>query len=118
MYTRDGDPQEEFQVYRRLSTGNKYHPGYPHIRTALDIFTIPHTGGDHACLIQKPMWDSFKGIMYRIPDGCFTETILKGALKQLFLALDYLHTECQLVHTGTGNSFPFLILYIQRIEKY
>ncbi|TGO73333.1 hypothetical protein BELL_0370g00090 [Botrytis elliptica] len=99
IYTRDGDPQEEFENYKRLRKGNNSHPGFPHIRTALEIFTIPRIGGDHTCLVQKPMWESFRELKYRLPNHCFTEKILKGALKQLFLALDYLHTECQLVHT-------------------
>ncbi|KAK8902475.1 hypothetical protein QC760_008981 [Botrytis cinerea] len=101
VYTRNGDPQKEFETYQHLSTGSHCHPGYPHIRTALEMFTIPHTGGDHACLVQKPMWESFRDLRYRLPNHCFTEKILKGALKQLFLALDYLHTECRLVHTDT-----------------
>ncbi|TGO22271.1 hypothetical protein BPAE_0175g00150 [Botrytis paeoniae] len=96
IYTRDGNPQEKFEIYECLSKGNNSHPGFPHIRTALEIFTISRTSGDHTFLVQKPMWESFK---YRLPNHCFTENILKGALKQLFLALDYLHTECQLVHT-------------------
>ncbi|TGO50617.1 hypothetical protein BOTNAR_0386g00030 [Botryotinia narcissicola] len=93
FYTRDGNPQEEFEIYRRLKKGNNSHPGFPHIRTALEIFTIPRVGGDRTCLVQKPMWESFRELKYRLPNHCFTEKILKGALKQLFLALDYLHTE-------------------------
>ncbi|KAM0137133.1 hypothetical protein ACHAO1_004308 [Botrytis cinerea] len=76
VYTRNGDPQKEFETYQHLS-------------------------GDHACLVQKPMWESFRDLRYRLPNHCFTEKILKGALKQLFLALDYLNTECRLVHTDT-----------------
>ncbi|KAF7935182.1 uncharacterized protein EAE97_008089 [Botrytis byssoidea] len=100
VYTRDENPQEEFEIYRGLKKGNNSHPGFPHIRTALEISTIPRVGGDHTCPVQKPMWESFRELKYRLPNHCFTEKILKGALKQLFLALDYLHTECQLVHTN------------------
>ncbi|KAF7896477.1 hypothetical protein EAF00_006491 [Botryotinia globosa] len=99
IYIRDGDPLEEFKIYQQLSKGNHSHPGYAHIRTALETFTIPRPGGDHICLVQKPMWESFRDLRHRIPNGLFTEVLLKGALKQLFLALDYLHTECKLVHT-------------------
>ncbi|CAI7620884.1 unnamed protein product [Penicillium palitans] len=37
--------------------------------------------------------------MYRNPSHRLSEDLLKSGLKQIFLALDYLHTECQLVHT-------------------
>lgn len=109
IYTRDGDPQGEFQIYQQLGKGNHSHPGYSHIRTALETFTIPRIGGDHTCLVQKPMWESFKDLRYRLPNGLFTEQLLKGSLKQLFLALEYLHTECKLVHTGARNSIIFLM---------
>ena len=78
-----------------------WHPGTDYVRTALNTFVIPRQGGDHNCLVQKPMWESWSDLLYRIPSGRFTEDLLKASLKQLLLALDYLHTECNIVHTGT-----------------
>jgi hypothetical protein len=100
IYTRDGSTQEEFKIYKQLNQGSSRHPGYAHVRKALDIFTIPRPGGDHKCLVQKPMWESFRDLLYRNPRHRFTEDLLKAGLMQVFLALDYLHTECKLVHTG------------------
>ncbi|PGH23419.1 CMGC/SRPK protein kinase [Polytolypa hystricis UAMH7299] len=99
VYTRNEANQEEFQTYKYLNQGNPSHPGYAHVRTALDIFSIPRPGGGHHCLVQKPMWESFKDLLYRNPNHRFTENLLKIGLMQVFLALDYLHTECKLVHT-------------------
>ncbi|KAJ6114429.1 protein kinase domain protein [Penicillium sp. IBT 16267x] len=99
IYTRDGGNQEEFEIYKRLNQGSSRHPGYAHVRKALDIFTIPRPGGDHECLVQKPMWESFRDLLYRNPSHRFTEDLLKAGLMQVFLALDYLHTECKIVHT-------------------
>jgi serine/threonine protein kinase len=100
VYTRDEANQEEFQIYKHLNQGNPSHPGYAHVRRALDIFTIPRPGGGHHCLVQKPMWESFRDLLYRNSNHRFTEDLLKIGLMQVFLALDYLHTECKLVHTG------------------
>lgn len=36
----------------------------------------------------------------RNPGRKFTEALLKGALMYIFLALDYLHSECKVIHTG------------------
>lgn len=99
VYTRDEDNKEEFEIYKQLSKGDSSHPGYAHVRTALDIFTIHRSGGDHQCLVQKPMWESFRDLLYRNPAHRFTEELLRAGLIQVFLALDYLHTECKLVHT-------------------
>ncbi|KAE8141307.1 kinase-like domain-containing protein [Aspergillus pseudotamarii] len=87
VYTRTESDMAEFQVYNLLNKGT------------LDVFTIPRGGGDHCCLVQKPMWESFRDLLYRNPTHRFTEDLLKAGLMQVFLALDYLHTECKLVHT-------------------
>ncbi|EFE41028.1 hypothetical protein TRV_04226 [Trichophyton verrucosum HKI 0517] len=99
IYTLGEDNQEEFQIYKKLNQGSSRHPGHAHIRKALDIFTIFSSCGSHSCLVQKPMWESFRDLLYRNPNHRFTEDLLKSGLMQIFLALDYLHTECKLVHT-------------------
>ena len=113
IYTRDEDNKEEFQIYKQLNQGSSWHPGHAHIRKALDIFTIPRSGGDHPCLVQKPMWESFRDLLYRNPSHRFTEDLLKAGLMQIFLALDYLHTECKLVHTG--KAYPYSIDLPKRV---
>ncbi|KAN0072476.1 Protein kinase-like domain containing protein [Elaphomyces granulatus] len=45
------------------------------------------------------MWESFRDLLFRNPEHRFSEDLLKAGLMQVFLALDYLHTECKLVHT-------------------
>ncbi|KAJ5843398.1 uncharacterized protein N7525_001139 [Penicillium rubens] len=104
VYTRGGTGQGEIQTSQALSQGDRSHPGYVHVRTALDAFTIRNQGSghqesEHHCLVQKPMWGSFRHLMYRSPAHRLRDDLLKSGLRQIFLALDYLHTECQLVHT-------------------
>lgn len=100
LYTRDEDNQEEFQIYKQLSQGSSWHPGHSHVRKALDVFTVSSLKGSHACLVQIPTWESFGDLLYRNPSHRFTEDLLEAGLMQILLALDYLHTECKLVHTG------------------
>ncbi|GJC94785.1 hypothetical protein ColKHC_03611 [Colletotrichum higginsianum] len=102
IYTVDGGNLEEFQTYEALGKGNRSHPGYPHVRTALDTFKLkrPNDGSVmHHCLVQNPMWDSWKDVVRWNPAGLFNEELLKAGLAKLFLALDYLHSECKVVHT-------------------
>ncbi|RDK42771.1 kinase domain protein [Aspergillus phoenicis ATCC 13157] len=98
-YVTDESHTEEFKIYQHISQANPSHPGYGYVRTALDTFIIPRPGGDHPCLVQQPMWDSFHDLLFRNPRHRFTEDLLKAGLMQVFLALDYLHTECRVVHT-------------------
>ncbi|KAI1135858.1 kinase domain protein [Hypoxylon sp. FL0543] len=99
IYARGARYKDEFQVYERLSAANRTHPGSGHVAAALDTFVLPRPGGDHCCLVQKPMWDSWQDLLLRNPANRFTDDLLKAGLKQLFLALDFLHTECRIVHT-------------------
>ncbi|KAI4678950.1 uncharacterized protein J4E88_006238 [Alternaria novae-zelandiae] len=99
VFTRAGMDEDEYNTYNTLSKGNASHPGYHHVRTALDVFTISRQGGDHRCLVQKPMWDSFKDLLNRNSAHRFTDELLRAGLSQVFLALDYLHTEANIVHT-------------------
>ncbi|KAF1948632.1 kinase domain-containing protein [Byssothecium circinans] len=101
IFTRDhGETcRNEFRTNQAIDRANPSHPGHRHVRTALDTFIIDRPGGDHQCLVQTPMWDSWKDLLQRNPTGRFTDALLKGGLQHLLRALDYLHTECKLVHT-------------------
>ncbi|KAG4428245.1 hypothetical protein IFR05_016273 [Cadophora sp. M221] len=102
VYIRDGPfgpPKAEFENYQRLGQGNRSHPGYKFVREALELIKIPRPGGEHACLVQKPMWESMESLRDQLPDGVLSEELLRCTLRLLFLALDYMHTECNLVHT-------------------
>ena len=46
------------------------------------------------------MWDSWKEVVRWNPSGLFSLELLKAGLAKLFLTLDYIHSECKIVHTG------------------
>ncbi|KAK2839345.1 hypothetical protein FQN49_006230 [Arthroderma sp. PD_2] len=91
--------QSELKTYEAIDKANPSHPGHKHVRTAVGMFAVERPGGYHQCLVQPPMWDSWRDLLYRNPTGRFSVELLKGGLRHLLLALDYLHTECKLVHT-------------------
>ncbi|WQF76595.1 hypothetical protein CDEST_01609 [Colletotrichum destructivum] len=102
IYTVDGGDLEEFQTYKALGKGNRSHPGYSHVRTALDTFKLkrPNDGSVmHHCLVRNPMWDSWKDVVRWNPAGLVNEELLKAGLAKLLLALDYPHSKCKIVHT-------------------
>lgn len=93
---------DELKTYQKLSRAKHSHRGFPFVRTALDNLKIPRIGGDHDCLIQQPMWGSLLDLLDgdTVNNG-LPEKALKIVLKNVLSALDYLHTECNLIHTGT-----------------
>lgn len=85
------------------------------MRTALDAFVLPRQGGDHHCLVQSPMWDTWNDLLRRDPAGRFSPMLLQAGLRQVFLALDYLHNECRMVHTGAVHSYQIDFLVHEMI---
>ena len=82
-----GSTQDELRIYETLANASRSHPGRDYVRTCLDTFKLETGGAPHACLVQFPMWDSYRDVRWN-PIGRFTEHLLKAALPQLFLALD------------------------------
>ncbi|GLI73266.1 hypothetical protein PoHVEF18_001481 [Penicillium ochrochloron] len=103
IYTRGEGSRNDFEIYKQLDQGPS-HPAHDFVRRALDIFTIPRPGGDHSCIVLVPMWESFRAFLDRNPVRRFPVSILRMGLQQIFAALDFLHTECKLVHTDINSS--------------
>lgn len=95
-------------MYEYLSKGDSSHIGKRFVRTALDSFTIPRPGGAHHCLVHTPLWGSLRDMIARNPyRDRFTEELLRATLCRLFQALDYLHTDRKIIHTGILPAYSF-----------
>jgi serine/threonine-protein kinase SRPK3 len=70
------------------------------MRTALDSFELMNGGGKHVCLVHEPLWDNITTLLKRGGQDRLTEDLLRVILQRLLLALDYLHTDRRLIHTG------------------
>lgn len=93
----------ELQAYQHLSTIRSSHIGQRFIRELLDSFEVTQPGGtQHHCLVHTPLhmtlWDIQR--LGRKPTG-LPEDMVKGALRHLLQALDFLHTEANMAHCGT-----------------
>ncbi|KAI0874585.1 serine threonine protein kinase, CMGC group [Hypoxylon argillaceum] len=75
----------ELAIYKRISTSATNHRGRGAVRELLDSFDVTSPDGQHRCLVHPPL---------RLP-----APVLAFVLHRLFLALDFLHTECQIIHT-------------------
>jgi len=106
VYTRDSSKLDELRAYTALAKADHSHPGRRHVRRAIDTFVLRSHGGQHRSLVQEPMWDSWKDLLRRNPAHRFTEDLLKAGLRHVLLGLDYLHSECKLVHTGRNYLYP------------
>ncbi len=93
----------EIDAYQRINAIKTFHEGQKYVRKLLDSFTVERKGNVHYCLVHQPLWDSLLGFQRRVSRGRLTEDLLILSLQYTLHALDYLHNECHIIHTGTVN---------------
>jgi hypothetical protein len=89
----------ELNISRLLET-NPTHNGFDSVRIVLDHFETIGPGGKHLCLVFKPMREPLWLFQQRLPKGKIPPPLLKVYLGVFLQALDYLHSECRIIHTG------------------
>jgi serine/threonine protein kinase len=71
------------------------------VRTIQDSFFITsRTGNLHQCLVHEVLSNDILSLRYTHSDRKLPEAMLKQILIHLLLALDFLHSECHIIHTG------------------
>lgn len=98
------DENREISIYKKFAQLDSSHPGRKYVRTMLDSFGVQGPQGYHQCLVHRPLWQSMFDLQHRNPRHRFTEPLLRAMLLHLFVALDYVHISCHLIHTGGSLS--------------
>ena len=91
------------------------YPGRKHIATLLDNFTITDRHGSHLCLVFEAL-GAFNGSVYH-PGQNLPVLFVKDIARQLLVALDFLHRECQIVHTGKIVAHIISLLQLLLLQK-
>ncbi|TDL19982.1 CMGC/SRPK protein kinase [Rickenella mellea] len=101
----------ELNMYKRIEKATKRRPrhsGRSAVRSLLDSFDVDGPDGQHRCLVHRPLWDSVHTFLHRNPVRRLPPLVLSLVLERLFLALDFLHTECRVAHTDIqANNIMF-----------
>ncbi|KAI1936707.1 hypothetical protein LOZ12_006189 [Ophidiomyces ophidiicola] len=80
------------------SEARKSHPGRNAVRMLLDSFEVHGPTDKHRCLVHPPLWESVLTFLRRNPIHRLPVPVMAAVLQYLFLALDYLHSECKIIH--------------------
>lgn len=109
---------DEVNMYKRISKASQSHQGRSAVRSLYDSFDVEGPDGKHRCLVHPPLWESVLTFLRRNPVQRLPVPVLAFVLKCLFLALDYLHTECKVIYTGIcpvcAPPLQFLVAYSKR----
>lgn len=101
MLRRDSaEGKREIAIYDRINAVKTSHAGAMLVRTALDTFQIDDAKGSYRVIVHQPLGIRLYDLRHRFTDKILPEKAVKLTLMHLLLALDYLHTEAGIVHTG------------------
>ncbi|POR38204.1 Kinase domain-containing protein [Tolypocladium paradoxum] len=99
----DEDSNHELDMAKRIGTANPEHRGRGILCMATEAFSIQSpTGSPHLCLAFEPMRDPLWLFRRRVCGDRVTRDWLpmfKVCIQILIEGLDYLHSECKVVHT-------------------
>jgi hypothetical protein len=90
----------EKEIENHIIRQNLEHRGRVILRTCLDDFEITGPEGKHMCLVYEPMREPFWIFQRRFVDRKLPLPIAKAYIYFLLVGLDYLHSECGVVHAG------------------
>ncbi|CAG8373022.1 unnamed protein product [Penicillium salamii] len=99
----------ESKIYEHLTKIDSSHPGQSLIREVFDSFELQSEAEKHQCLILQPMHMTLLEMM-RLNPKPFDLPLLKMTLKRQLLALDFLHTEANIIHTNIKTDNLMLTL--------
>lgn len=99
--TRDSlSAQRELAAYKHIAATRSTHAGQRLIRQLHDSFKLNNAGGEHICLVHDPLAISLETFTKVLPTNFSAVPLQKTVVKYTLLALDFLHSEAKMVHTG------------------
>ncbi|KAK0384662.1 hypothetical protein NLU13_8748 [Sarocladium strictum] len=103
--------RKEIEISKHVCSMWTTHPGQQYVRKKLDSFEVESSGRTHLCMalepLRQPLWMLGRQTS---PSGLIQPHILKALLPGILECLDFLHTECHVIHTDLkGDHFmlPF-----------
>ena len=90
----------ELAAYSHLDTITTSNPGALLVRKLLDSFKATGPGGEHQCLVHEPLGICMETLRQLFPGLKIPESLLKVCLRHLLQALDFLHSDANIIHTG------------------
>ncbi|KAF5314083.1 hypothetical protein D9611_006762 [Ephemerocybe angulata] len=91
--------RDEIKLLSQVAAANPNHPGRAHIVSFLDSFSHQGPESSHVCIVFEPLGENLLALIERNKKKGVAKALVKTVAKQILLGLEYLHDECDLVHT-------------------
>ena len=90
----------ELEINKRL-TEDPSLTGFAFVRAAFDDFiAISPNGAAHLCLVFEAMREPLSQFQHRLVGDVIPPQLLKVYVEFMLQGLEYLHSDCQVIHTG------------------
>lgn len=83
-----------------MLTRDPSYEGLKYIRAPLYTFELQGENETHSCLVFEPMRETIYKLQRDLPGEKLPLPLFKAYMYMLLKSLDYLHTECRLIHTA------------------
>ncbi|GAB5586687.1 hypothetical protein Unana1_01587 [Umbelopsis nana] len=90
---------DEIKLLERVSTARPEAVGRNYVAQLLDHFTHRGPNGTHICMAFEVLGENLLSVIKRYKHRGIPTNIVKQITKQVLLGLEYLHTECNIIHT-------------------
>ncbi|RSL67614.1 hypothetical protein CEP53_002903 [Fusarium sp. AF-6] len=97
--SRRASPENEVEIMEHISRVNPQHKRWHFVRTLSDSFAVSGASGSHVCLVLEALREPLWLYRRRYTGNFIPPEILKILVQMILHGLDYLHTECQIIHT-------------------
>lgn len=91
---------DEIEISRHISSLRSSHQGRAYVRLVKENFSIQGPFGEHLCLVFEPLREPLWLLGRHLGSNGVPPAVLKPFLKLLLQGLDFLHSECHVIHTG------------------
>ncbi|KAI0040412.1 kinase-like protein [Auriscalpium vulgare] len=100
ILTREGtEILPELEYLQTMRDKNTMHPGHAHNIQLLDHFYLGAPGQHHLCLVTEALCQDLHSFASRWPYRALPLPLIRQVARQVLLGLDYLHSECNIIHT-------------------
>lgn len=100
---------EELAISNKISTSLSYRKGIRYIRLVQDSFKIEGQLGSHLCLVFEPLREPMWRLGRHLGNIGVPPNVLKPFLRVFLQGLDFLHSECGIIHTGKSIKDIYLV---------
>lgn len=91
---------EEVEMSEHIAKTQSVHEGRFYVRLVKESFIIPGPFGEHLVIVFKPLREPLWLVGRHLATIGLQPSVLKPFLKLILQALDFLHSECHIIHTG------------------